>query len=178
MIGYGVLWIPFFFAIWVAAFVYWIVVIVEVAKIPDVQFRAAGSEKIVWMLIVILGGIIGSLVWRFAKRDEVMRYRGTDPATAAGLVSGRCHWDASLVGWLPVDGHPPLPAAHVVAAPNHCRCAGRRGNSAPSDPEFHRRRRASDVDVVNESREGATDEKDGAPPMRGPHPQLTPCSGG
>jgi hypothetical protein len=74
--GFGIefLWIPFvFFAIWIAAFVYWIVVIVEVSKIPDWQFRAVGSEKIVWLLIVILAGIIGALVWRFAKRDEVVR---------------------------------------------------------------------------------------------------------
>ena len=60
-----------FIGLWVAAFVYWIVAIVEVAKIPDAQFRATGSEKIVWLLIVILGGIIGALVWRFAKRDDV-----------------------------------------------------------------------------------------------------------
>src|ERR1039457_7338325 len=74
------LWIPLLFvAIWVAGFVVWIVVIVEVAKTPDAQFRASGSEKIVWLLIVILGGIIGSLVWRFAKRDELFRYAGSAP---------------------------------------------------------------------------------------------------
>ena len=69
---FAIFWFPILFlAIWVAAVVYWIVVIVEVAKIPDLQFRAAGSEKIVWLLIVILGGVIGSLVWRFAKREGV-----------------------------------------------------------------------------------------------------------
>ena|SRR5579862_7216339 len=81
----SVLWIPmFFFLLWVAAFVYWVVVIVEVAKIPDVQFRAAGSEKIVWLLIVVLGGIIGSLVWLFAKRAEVMRRAGAIPPPPPG----------------------------------------------------------------------------------------------
>lgn len=85
MFGITFLWIPLvFFAIWIAAFVYWIVVIVEVANIPDWRFRSIGSEKIVWLLIVILGGIIGSLVWRFAKRDEVLRGAGHVPPPPPG----------------------------------------------------------------------------------------------
>jgi hypothetical protein len=79
------LWVPFLFiALWIAAFVYWIVAIVEVANTPDAQFRAIGSEKIVWLLIVILGGIIGALVWRFAKRADVIRSRGAVPPPPPG----------------------------------------------------------------------------------------------
>jgi Protein of unknown function (DUF2510) len=108
------LWIPLlFFAIWVAAFVYWIVVIVEVSRIPDSQFRATGSEKLVWLLIVILGGIIGSLVWRFAKRDEVMRYAGAIPPPPPGWYpesgSGTLRWWDGL-RWTEWRHYPP-PAA-------------------------------------------------------------------
>jgi hypothetical protein len=105
------IWIPLlFFALWVAAVVYWIVVIVEVAKIPDAQFRASGSEKIVWLLIVILGGIIGSLVWRLAKRDELLRYAGSAPPPPPGWYpeagSGTLRWWDG-VRWTDVRHVPP-----------------------------------------------------------------------
>jgi hypothetical protein len=108
------LWIPLLFvAIWVAAFVVWIVVIVEVAKIPDAQFRASGSEKIVWLLIVLLGGIIGSLVWLFAKREEVRRSSGTLPPPPPGWYpeagSGTLRWWDG-VRWTDARHFPPPPA--------------------------------------------------------------------
>lgn len=58
--------------IWLAAFVYWIVAIVEVAQVPGWQFRAVGSDKTVWVLIVVLLQIIGALIWLFAKRSAVL----------------------------------------------------------------------------------------------------------
>jgi hypothetical protein len=73
-----------FIGLWVAGLVYWIVAIVEVARIPDAQFRAAGAEKIVWLLVVILLQIIGALVWRFAKRDDVLAAVGRIPAPPPG----------------------------------------------------------------------------------------------
>ncbi len=68
----------------IAAIVYWIIAVLEVARLPEAQYRAAGSEKITWLLVVVLAGIIGALVWRFAKRDEVLAAAGRLPGPTAG----------------------------------------------------------------------------------------------
>src|SRR5579862_3791494 len=60
-----------FLLIWIASVVYWIVAIVEVAQTPGWQFKAVGSDKTAWVLIVVLLGIIGALIWLFAKRSAV-----------------------------------------------------------------------------------------------------------
>jgi hypothetical protein len=73
-----------FLALWVGGLVYWIVAIVEVARTPDHQFRAAGSEKTAWVLIVVLAGIVGALVWRFAKRKNVLTARYLIPSPPPG----------------------------------------------------------------------------------------------
>ena len=86
----GVLVFVLFFVAWIGAFVYWIVALVEVAKIPEHQYRAAGTEKVAWVLVVALAQIIGALVWRFAKRADVL--------AAAGYVP------APLPGWYPEPG--------------------------------------------------------------------------
>ena len=74
----------FFFGLWLAAVIFWIVTIVEVARIPDQQFRAAATEKIIWILVVVLAGIIGALVWRFVKRNDVLAAAGRVPAPPPG----------------------------------------------------------------------------------------------
>ena len=61
-----------FFGLWVFAIVFWIMKIVEIARIPEDQFRAAHSEKVSWILIVVLAGVIGAVIWQFAKRDAVL----------------------------------------------------------------------------------------------------------
>ena len=107
------LFVPLAFVLlWVAALVYWIVAIVEVARIPDWRFRAVGSEKIVWLLIVILAGIIGALVWRFAKRDQVMQgaaYGGIPPPPPGWYPDGGAGtlrwWDG--VRWTDARHFPP-----------------------------------------------------------------------
>lgn len=65
-----------FFGLWIFLFVFWIMKLVEVVRIPDQQYRAAHSEKITWVLVLALAGFIGALIWQFAKRDEVLAAAG------------------------------------------------------------------------------------------------------
>jgi hypothetical protein len=67
---------------WLAAVGLWIYAIVEVTKVPDWRYRQVGSEKLVWVLIVILGGFIGALVFLIVKRGELIRGGVTAGATA------------------------------------------------------------------------------------------------
>jgi len=55
-----------FFVFQVLSMVLWIVKIVEVARLHDSQYRAAGSEKTNWILVVVLAGVIGALIWHFS----------------------------------------------------------------------------------------------------------------
>jgi hypothetical protein len=103
-----------FAAVWVAALVYWILAIVEVARIPEQQFRAAGSEKTLWLLVVILAGIIGALIWRFAKRNDVRAAAGRVPAPPPGWYpepgTGVLRW-WNGVAWTDARHVPPTPPA-------------------------------------------------------------------
>ena len=70
--------------LYVAGIVFWILKIVEVARIPDLQFRAAGSDKVAWILVVVLAQIIGALIWQFAKRADVLAAAGRVPPPPPG----------------------------------------------------------------------------------------------
>ncbi|HEX2193332.1 MAG TPA: DUF2510 domain-containing protein [Acidimicrobiales bacterium] len=91
-----VLFFVVFAGLMIAAVVYWVIAVLEVARLPEPQFRAAGSDKTTWLLVVVLAGIIGALVWRFAKRDEVVAAAGRVPAPPPGWypepVTGGLRW--------------------------------------------------------------------------------------
>lgn len=111
-----------FFGAYAAGIVFWIMKIVEVARIPDHQFRAAGSDKTAWILVVVLAQIIGALIWHFAKRSDVLQaaYRPPPPppgwyAEPGGL--GVRWWDGWQ--WTPYRQSPPEagPATTPVQEP-------------------------------------------------------------
>ena len=83
----GALFVAFFLAFFgaaIAGFVFWILKLVEVVRIPDHQYVAAGTEKVTWVLVVVLAQIIGALIWHFAKRNEVLGAAGRLPGPALG----------------------------------------------------------------------------------------------
>lgn len=65
-----------FFGLIAGATVFWLVALVEVARIPEQQFRAAYTEKTVWVLVVVLASWLGALIWWFAKRRDVLDAAG------------------------------------------------------------------------------------------------------
>jgi hypothetical protein len=89
-----------FMALSLLGVVFWIMKIVEVAGIPDHQFRAARTEKLTWILVIVLLGWIGALVWHFAKRTEVLAAAGALPPPPAGWypdqhTGGLRWWDGN-----------------------------------------------------------------------------------
>lgn len=84
----GVVLIVLFFVVVSAAVVggvvFWILKIVEVARIPGYQFQAAGTDQLPWVLVVVLAGIIGALIWHFAKRKDVLAAAGWLPSAPPG----------------------------------------------------------------------------------------------
>ena len=107
-----------FFGAYLAGLVFWIMKIVEVARIPDHQFRLAGSDKTAWILVVVLAQIIGALIWQFAKRNEVLAARYQVPPPPPGWYpdlggEGLRWWDG--LQWTPYRQAPP--PANPPAAP-------------------------------------------------------------
>jgi hypothetical protein len=89
------LFIVAFFALWVGAFVFWILKLIEVVKLPDLQYRAAGTDKTTWILIVVLAQVIGALIWQFSKRNDVLRAAGAIPMPPPGWypdATGGIRW--------------------------------------------------------------------------------------
>jgi hypothetical protein len=96
---------------------YWIVAIVEVARIPGWQFDAAGASKTAWVLVVIFLGIFGALLWLFLRRSYVLAAAEFDPGPEAAADfypvpgGGLQWWDG--VGWTDRydtwSGGPPRP---------------------------------------------------------------------
>ena len=72
------------FAVSIAGWVFWIIKIIEIVQIPEHQFRAAGTEKLTWVLVVVLASWIGALVWHFAKRSDVLAAAGRVPPPPPG----------------------------------------------------------------------------------------------
>ena len=101
---FAVVWLGFLAAS-IGGLVFWVIKLVEVARLPDAQYRNAGTEKVTWVLVVALLGWIGGLVWHFAKRSDVL---AASPVPAGGPWSyggpGYAPQTASAPpGWYP-DG--------------------------------------------------------------------------
>jgi len=60
--GIGIIFGLIFAIIGIAAFVFWIVALVDAIKVPnDADYRA--GNKVIWVLVVALTGAIGAIIY-------------------------------------------------------------------------------------------------------------------
>lgn len=85
-----------FAAVWLAVVGFWIAKIIEVARISEQQYRAAGTDKTLWVVVVVVAQIVGGLIWQFAKRRAVLDAAGRIPAPPPGWypesATGALRW--------------------------------------------------------------------------------------
>lgn len=66
----------------------WVWLLIEVVRLPEHQFRAAGTEKSTWVLVVVLAGQIGAAIWFFTQRKKVLALSGVPAPPVATPAAG------------------------------------------------------------------------------------------
>src|ERR1700728_3755533 len=94
-IGLAIFFVILIVAISIGSLVFFIMAIIDIAKRPDWQWKMAGQEKILWLLLVILINslAIPSLIYWFSIRKKL---QSVEEATAKGLY-GPSHM--TYAGW-------------------------------------------------------------------------------
>ena len=64
--GFGILFALFFIALGLLAFVFWIWMLIDAIKNPGLS----GTERIVWVLVIIFLHFLGALIYFFAGRSR------------------------------------------------------------------------------------------------------------
>lgn len=81
-------------SVWIGIVVLWIMAIVDIAKRPEWQFKLAGQEKLLWLLLTIFVSVVAIIYW-FAIRSKLI---AVEQAAASGAF-GPGHM--TLSGWQP-----------------------------------------------------------------------------
>lgn len=79
----------FFLVFGVGGTAAWIIALVEIVKYPEHVFRMAGKEKTTWILVVVLAGFIGAIVWWFGPRKDVLAVATGNPGDPYGHAAFR-----------------------------------------------------------------------------------------
>lgn len=59
--------------------VLWVVALVDLLRRPSWQWVAAGQNQVVWALVVVLGQLIGAIVYWLVARPSLRRVQGMPP---------------------------------------------------------------------------------------------------
>jgi hypothetical protein len=97
-LGVGLLFIVVMSIVTIGGLVLWVFALVDCIRYPDHVYRAAGSEKITWVLVVALAGWIGGLIYWFTVRERLHQ------AEASGATSAYTY-----VGFGQQPGYAPIP---------------------------------------------------------------------
>lgn len=71
------LFIPLLLA--VGLFAWWLVILIEALRIPETRWKSAGQDRIVYVLLMVFLGIIGTIAYLIVARP---RLRGAVPSTS------------------------------------------------------------------------------------------------
>gem|GEM_PF-1184431 len=95
------------FVVWGGSLVMLVVALVDIVRRPEWQWKLAGQEKVLWLLLVILVNILAipSLIYWFSIRKKLV---AVEQAAAAGQFGPG---QMTYAGWAPV---PPNPSPGMV----------------------------------------------------------------
>jgi Protein of unknown function (DUF2510) len=108
-VGAGVLIILILFAPAILLLVLWILSIVDIAKRPEWQWRIAGKDKVLWLVLVVLISILAIYYW-WGVRPDLQRVERDAAAGAFGPGT------MTFSGWQP---GPPAPWPTPPPLPPH-----------------------------------------------------------
>ncbi len=103
-----------FFALAIGAFVFEIFCIVDIARRPDWQWKMTGSEKLLWLLLIILVNFLAipSFIYWFSVRPKMVAVErdakagrlGPGWLTPSGWIPGPFLPAGPVPGWYPDPG--------------------------------------------------------------------------
>lgn len=51
------------FIVWLVAVVWWLIVLIEALRLPDEAWVHAGQSKMLWVLLMVFLGVIGTILY-------------------------------------------------------------------------------------------------------------------
>jgi Protein of unknown function (DUF2510) len=105
-IGLAIFIVILVVAIGIGSLVFFVIAIVDIAKRPDWQWKMAGQEKTLWLLLVILVNFLAipSLIYWFSIRKKL---QAVEEAAAKGLYGPG---QMTYAGWEPTPAPTAAPA--------------------------------------------------------------------
>lgn len=70
------LFFVFFLLLAVVGFAFWLWTLVDALRYSDATWKAAEQEKVLWVVLIAVLGVIGSLIYVFLPRPALRRAAG------------------------------------------------------------------------------------------------------